>query len=94
MNKVVRMFHCGTALDELLSFRQGLPRKVNYMIIGNPGVGKTSIILDMLANMQNRYPSAQIICNRTVYAMLYHNMRHIDITFAINFHELIEYENN
>lgn len=73
MNHVVRMcdlsfdpklfetFHCGTALDELLSSHQGLPRGVNYMIIGDPGVGKTTIILDMLANMQNRYPKARIL---------------------------------
>lgn len=51
MNHVVRMcelsfdpklfetFHCGTALDELLSSHQGLPRGVNYMIIGDPGLG-------------------------------------------------------
>ena len=48
MNHVVRMcdlsfdpklfesFRCGTALDELLSSHRGLPRGVNYMIIGDP----------------------------------------------------------
>ena len=73
MNHVIRMcdlsfdpklfetFRCGTVLDELLSSHQGLPRGVNYMIIGDPGVGKTTIILDMLANMQNRYPKARIL---------------------------------
>ena len=59
--KLFETFHCGTALDELLSSHQGLPRGVNYMIIGDPGVGKTTIILDMLANMQNRYLKARIL---------------------------------
>lgn len=59
--KLFETFHCGTALDELLSSHQGLPRGVNYMIIGDPGVGKTTVILDMLANMQNRYPKARIL---------------------------------
>lgn len=31
------------------------------MSIGDPGVGKTTLILDMLANIQNRYPHARIL---------------------------------
>ena len=42
----------GTILDQLLCSYQGLPKGVNYMIIGDPGVGKTTIILDMIANIQ------------------------------------------
>lgn len=42
--KLFESFGCGTALDELLSSHCGLPRGVNYMIIGDPGVGKTTII--------------------------------------------------
>ena len=30
----------GTALDELLCSYKGLPKGVNYMVIGDPGVGK------------------------------------------------------
>ena len=33
-------FMSGTVLDELLCSYQGLPKGVNYMIIGDPGVGK------------------------------------------------------
>lgn len=45
-------FMSGTVLDELLCSYQGLPKGVNYMIIGDPGVGKTTIILDLLSNIR------------------------------------------
>lgn len=63
MNRIVKMrdvqfdknlfvnFRTRTILDNLLCSYQGLPKGVNYMIIGDPGVGKTTIILDMLANI-------------------------------------------
>lgn len=34
----------GTILDRLLCSYNGLPKGVNYMIIGDPGVGKTTIL--------------------------------------------------
>jgi len=40
-----------TVLDDLLCSYKGLPKGVNYMIIGDPGVGKTTIILDLIANI-------------------------------------------
>ena len=46
-----RNYLTGTVLDELLCSYKGLPRGVNYMVIGDPGVGKTTIILDMLADI-------------------------------------------
>lgn len=45
-------FMSGTVLNELLCSYQGLPKGVNYMIIGDPGVGKTTIILDLLSNIR------------------------------------------
>jgi len=54
-------YSTGTVLDELLCSYQGLPKGVNYMIIGDPGVGKTTIILDMLANIQARNKSIKIL---------------------------------
>lgn len=51
----------GTVLDRLLCSYQGLPKGVNYMIIGDPGVGKTTIILDMIANIQKRNPLIKIL---------------------------------
>ena len=46
-----RNYLTGTVLDELLCSYKGLPKGVNYMVIGDPGVGKTTIILDMLADI-------------------------------------------
>ena len=54
-------FRTRTILDNLLCSYQGLPKGVNYMIIGDPGVGKTTIILDMLANIRKAHPSARIL---------------------------------
>ena len=51
----------GTVLDRLLCSYSGLPKGVNYMVIGDPGVGKTTIILDMLANIQQRQPELRIL---------------------------------
>ena len=54
-------FRTRTILDNLLCSYKGLPKGVNYMIIGDPGVGKTTIILDMLANIRKAQPSARIL---------------------------------
>ena len=54
-------FRTRTILDNLLCSYQGLPKGVNYMIIGDPGVGKTTIILDMLANIRKAQPWARIL---------------------------------
>ena len=54
-------FSTGTVLDNLLCSYKGLPKGVNYMIIGDPGVGKTTILLDMLSNIQRIQPSTRIL---------------------------------
>lgn len=54
-------FATGTVLDNLLCSYNGLPKGVNYMIIGDPGVGKTTILLDMLANILRLQPETRIL---------------------------------
>lgn len=54
-------FTTGTVLDNLLCSYKGLPKGVNYMIIGDPGVGKTTILLDMLSNIQRLRPATRIL---------------------------------
>ncbi len=39
-------------LDELFSEEGGIPCASNYMMIGDPGVGKTTILLDIVAAIQ------------------------------------------
>ena len=41
-------------VDKLFSFEGGIPCASNIMVIGDPGVGKTSIMLDAVAAIQNK----------------------------------------
>ena len=54
-------YSSGTVLDNLLCSYQGLPKGVNYMIIGDPGVGKTTIILDLIANIDRQNEGTRIL---------------------------------
>lgn len=82
-------YHTGTVLDELLCSYNGLPKGVNYMIIGDPGVGKTTIILDMLANIGKLEPGARILfisaemneIDIAIYVQRYPKFNDIDILF-------------
>ena len=56
-----RNYMSGTVLDELLCSYKGLPKGVNYMVIGDPGVGKTTIILDLFSNIRIKHPKARIL---------------------------------
>ena len=56
-----RNYLTGTVLDELLCSYKGLPKGVNYMLIGDPGVGKTTIILDMLADIRLKNPGVRVL---------------------------------
>ena len=76
-------------MDELLCSYKGLPKGVNYMIIGDPGVGKTTIILDMLANIQKEQPQARILfvsaemneIDLAIYVQRFPKFGNLDILF-------------
>ena len=59
--ELFRNYMSGTVLDELLCSYKGLPKGVNYMIIGDPGVGKTTIILDLLSNICSQNPDVRVL---------------------------------
>ena len=42
----------GRKIDDLLSGEGGLMKGTNYAFVGDPGVGKTTVMLDILADMQ------------------------------------------
>lgn len=83
-------FTTGTVLDNLLCSYQGLPKGVNYMIIGDPGVGKTTILLDMLSNIRRRQPNTRILfisaemneIDLAIYVQRYPKFSDIDILFV------------
>jgi DNA repair protein RadA/Sms len=51
------LFQChktDTPLDMLFSMNGGVPKATNWMVVGDPGVGKSTVTLDVIANaMQN-----------------------------------------
>ncbi|CDE57732.1 unknown [Prevotella sp. CAG:873] len=65
-----------TPLDRLICSYNGLPKGVNYMVIGDPGSGKTTIALDVLANITRHYPSARIL-------FVSAEMNHIDLAACV-----------
>ncbi len=80
----------GTVLDRLLCSYEGLPKGVNYMIIGDPGTGKTTIILDMLANIMRCQPGISVLfvsaemneIDLSVYVQRFPKFQYINILFV------------
>ena len=80
----------GSVLDELLCTLNGLPKGVNYMVIGDPGVGKTTVILDMLSNLKREQPGIKCLfvsaemneIDLAIYVQRYPKFQDIDILFV------------
>lgn len=51
----------GTVLDLLISHEGGMPCASNLMCIGDPGVGKTTVLLDFLAMVQLKNPTRKCL---------------------------------
>lgn len=80
----------GTVLDLLLCSYHGLPKGVNYMVIGDPGVGKTTIILDLMANIHKMQPHVRMLfvsaemneIDLAIYVHRYPKFGNLDIMFV------------
>lgn len=48
--EIFSMMSTDTVVDDFFSNKCGLPRACNYIVVGDPGVGKTTVTLDMLAD--------------------------------------------
>lgn len=87
--ELFRNYMSGTVLDELLCSYKGLPKGVNYMIIGDPGVGKTTIILDLLSNIRKNNPGVRVLfisaemneSDLAIYVQRFPKFQDLDILF-------------
>ena len=83
-------YHSMTALDDLLCSYKGLPKGVNYMIISDPGVGKTTVILDLIANITRHTKGARVLfisaemneIDLAIYVKRYPKFGNLDIMFV------------
>lgn len=85
-----RNYMTGTVLDELLCSYKGLPKGVNYMVIGDPGVGKTTIILDILSDISRVQPGVKVLfisaemneIDLAIYVQRFPKFQDLDILFV------------
>jgi len=54
--RMLEQMKSGTVLDLLISHEGGIPLATNIMVVGDPGVGKTTLLLDLLAMVQLKNP--------------------------------------
>lgn len=59
--KMMEQMESGTILDLLISHEGGMPCASNLMCIGDPGVGKTTVLLDFLAMTQLKNPTRKCL---------------------------------
>ena len=52
--RMMETMKSGMAIDDLISHEGGVPCATNIMCIGDPGVGKTTVLLDLLASINNK----------------------------------------
>jgi predicted ATP-dependent serine protease len=102
MNEIVKMknvrfgtelfenYHSMTALDDLLCSYKGLPKGVNYMVIGDPGVGKTTVIMDLISNISRHTRGSRVLfisaemneIDLAIYVKRYPKFGDLDIMFV------------
>ena len=41
----------GSAIDALFTLEGGIPKATNYMVVGDPGVGKSTVAMDILSDL-------------------------------------------
>ena len=52
--RMMKVMKTGLSIDGLFSHEGGIPAATNIMMIGDPGVGKTTVLLDVLAKAQSQ----------------------------------------
>ncbi len=52
--RMMKVMKTGLSIDNLFSHEGGIPAATNIMMIGDPGVGKTTVLLDTIAKAQQK----------------------------------------
>jgi DNA repair protein RadA/Sms len=60
-SRMMEQMESGTILDLLISHEGGMPCASNMMCVGDPGVGKTTVLLDFLAMVQLKNPTRKCL---------------------------------
>jgi DNA repair protein RadA/Sms len=60
-SRMMEQMESGSVLDLLVSHEGGMPCASNLMCVGDPGVGKTTVLLDFLASIQLKNPTRKCL---------------------------------
>jgi DNA repair protein RadA/Sms len=77
----------GKAIDKLFSTQGGIPRATNYIVIGDPGVGKSTVCLDIISDIKKQKEKVLFISGEMSRVDMYQYMQrypkfgNIDILF-------------
>lgn len=77
----------GKAIDKLFSNQGGIPRATNYIVIGDPGVGKSTVCLDIISDIKKQKEKVLFISGEMSRVDMYQYMQrypkfgNIDILF-------------
>jgi predicted ATP-dependent serine protease len=77
----------GKAIDKLFSNQSGVPRATNYIVIGDPGVGKSTVCLDIISDIKKQNEKVLFISGEMSRVDMYQYMQrypkfgNIDILF-------------
>ena len=59
--RMMEQMESGTVLDSLISHEVGIPAATNIRVRGDPGVGKTTVLLDLLSSVALRNPNKKCL---------------------------------
>lgn len=88
---IFKTMRTGTIVDEFFSTKVGVPKACNFILIGDPGVGKTTVALDITCNMQQEGERALFISAEMNEIDMYEYMErfpkfgNIDILFLADY---------
>lgn len=58
---MLKVHKTGTIVDSMFSYEEGIPVGTNIMCTGDPGVGKTTVLLHTLSNLQSNNPELKCL---------------------------------